>query len=488
MIMGVAFLRPWWLLALLPAALLVWRLGRAPEGGAAAWRRVVAAHLLPHLLEGADSRRRRKGLALLAASLGLAILALAGPVGDNLAADTWRREATRILVVDLSVRMAAADGAISRLERAKPKILDLLRALPDGQSALVIYAGEPYLVAPPTTDAETIARFVPELAVDAVPVQGNNPGRALGMAARILARSASGARDLVWITAGNAGGTPLPEAAGLRLSILHAAPADDPGLAAAASRTGGIYLRMGADGDDVRRLAAFLAAGGGWRADARQGSRNQVEVGYWLLLPLLVLAALGFRRGLLACVAAPLLLAGSLLPSPAQAATLSGWLADWQAWRRLQAGDYEGAAAGFKDSRWGAVARYRAGRFDEAAALLEGLGDADSRYNRGNALARQGRLADALAAYETALKLRPGDADTRHNRDLVLRLLKQPKGAGQRPPPPPNKADRADSEREAAQLAEQWLRRVPDEPGSLLRRKLLAEHRRRLSGEAPAPW
>src|SRR5262245_28557249 len=77
------FLRPWWLLALLPAALLVWRIRRADDSRRA-WRGVVAEHLLPHLLVGKDERARVRPVGLLAFGLLVAILAVAGP--------TWRRE------------------------------------------------------------------------------------------------------------------------------------------------------------------------------------------------------------------------------------------------------------------------------------------------------------------------------------------------------------------------------------------------------------
>lgn len=499
----LGFARPGWLLVLLPLGFLVWRLWRAPKGSGAVWQPVVDAHLLPHLLVGATPQKRRTGFAMLVSGFILGVLALAGPALDQRPAAAYQRDATRVLVVDLSAQMATSDPAAPQLEQVRLKILDVLRALPDGQSALIAYAGEPYLIVPPTTDVATIALFVPELAVDAMPVPGNRPERALGMAERVLDRSASELRDVLWITAGaDRAGWPIPELKGVRLSILHVATVDDSILAASAVRSGGTYVRMRADDADVRQLAAALAARAGWLATAWHGSRDAVDVGYWLLLPLLPLAALAFRGGLLALLLAPLLLAG--LPQPAEA---SAWpvlttLADYQAWRRLQSGDAAAAAEAFSDLRWRAVARYRAGQFDKAATALDGLGDVDSLYNRGNALARQGLLSEALVSYDAALKLRENDEDTRYNCDLVQRLLNeresQRPGAGGRPPPvrpklserAPLSADvaRDDTEREGVRLAEQWIRRVPDEPGSLLRRKLQIEQRRRLSGEAAPAW
>lgn len=481
----LTLMRPWWLLALFPLGLLLWRLRWAQVAEDGAWRQVVDAHLLPHLLVGGDGQSRGS-LALLAGGLVLAILALAGPTLPPPAAAIEQR--TRVLVVDLSPAMDTLNGDASRLERVKLKILDLLHALPAGQTALLVYADEPYLVVPPSADGESIARFVPDLAVDAMPVPGNHPERALAMAARVLARSGPGQRDVLWITAGVEGKLPpLPALAGLSLSILHVAAAESPALLAAAKNNGGSYLRMSTDDSDVRQLIA--TAWLGRVARSHSASHQGHEFGYWLLLPLLLLAPLAFRRGLL--LFGGLFITSLLATPPAEAQSLSlAPLADYLAWRQLQSGNEQAAAVGFADPRWGAVARYRASQFDQADKLLVGLTDADSLYNRGNALARQGRLVDALSVYDAALQLREQDPDIRYNRDLVRRLLdqqgRQPQGGGGAPPmaPPP----KAPADLEAARLADQWLRRVPDQPGSLLRRKLLLEHRHRRANPAEQPW
>ncbi|MEO5659459.1 MAG: VWA domain-containing protein, partial [Polaromonas sp.] len=407
----LSFMRPWWLLALLPLGLLLWRLWRAPDSGEAAWRQVVDAHLLPHLLVFSGARTRRTGVALLAGGLMAAVLALAGPALEAPPQAVLRRDVTRLLVLDLS------PGMVRQLEQVKLKLLALLQAWPDGQTALLVYGGEPYLVVPPTTDSATIALFVPELAIDAIPVPGNHPERALRMAGNILARSHSQQREVLWITAG-AGGAELPLAdlAGARLSILHAAAVDDPTLIAAAHRSGGAVVRLRADDADIRQLVNSREARVGWIAGpATATTAKGADLGHWLLLPLLPLAALAFRRGILALLL-PLLLAGLLAPQPAAAFDfpLAAMWSDYQAWRLLEAGEAQAAAAGFADPRWRAAAHYRAGQFDQAASVLAGARDAESCYNRGNALARQGQLTGALAAYDAALTLRADDADTRH--------------------------------------------------------------------------
>lgn len=511
---GWTLLRPWWLLALLPLAWLLWRLARAPAGDGG-WRAVVDAHLLPQLLLRRAPYGRWAGLALFGLALGGAVLALAGPALPGPLELAYRSDAARMLVVDLSAAMGGGNAPSARLERTRNTLLDLLPALPPGQTGLIVYAEEPYLIAPLTSDAGTIAPLVPELAPDIMPLAGDRPQRALRMAADLLARSGASQRDLLWITASPATPDALAvleaaRAAGVRSSLLHPETPADPALRAAVQASGGLALGMRADGAEVRALAALLEAGAQRAEQARAGRSALRDLGAWVVLLLLPLALLAFRRGLLCLLALPLL----LQPPPAEAAQLAGlWQrADQRAWQLLQAGQAEAAADLFEDRRWRAAASYRAGRYAEAAALLAPLDDADAHYNRGNALARLGRLSEALAAYQRGLRLRPADADLRHNHALVLQLLKQPPPAGnggsgggapRRSPSAPQPGERAptqpqpapgapleaggDTLRESGLLAEQWLRRLPADQAGLLRRKLLLEHERRQAGAAQ-PW
>lgn len=118
---------------------------------------------------------------------------------------------------------------------------------------------------------------------------------------------------------------------------------------------------------------------------------------------------------------------GCLASACASAGTWSNlWRTpDQQGAALLAAGHARQAADRFVDPRLKAYAEIRAGRYRRAARLLAPFKDPTSEYNRGNALARSGHLHAALAAYDAALKQSPRDADIRHNRDLVARMLKR---------------------------------------------------------------
>ncbi len=448
-------LRPAWLLALIPLALLLWRLARR-GAGAQAWRGLVDPHLLVHLIDGGDAGARRLPLVLLGLGWALLVLALAGPAWERLPQPVFEAEVQRVILLDLSESMNAGDLTPSRLVRARFEVLDLLDRAREGQVALIAYGAEPFVVSPLTRDAATIAAQVPDLETALLPVTGPaRADRALDLAGELLGRAGSRAGELILVTDGGHDPQDAERAAvrlrerGHRLSVLGVGtekgapiPRGDGGFVTDAS--GAILLpRL-----ERESLAALAAAGGGRYRDASPGDADTRallpgpglgaerlqetdtqadlwrEEGPWLLLPLLLLGALAFRRGWLS----PLVLVLLIIPHPP--ASAFGWDDLWlrpdqRAARAFAGGAYQEAAEAFRRPDWRAAAQYQAGDHAGALATLDGLSDVESGYNRGNALARLGRLEEAIAEYERVLAEDPDHADARHNRDLLRRLLEQ---------------------------------------------------------------
>jgi len=206
----------------------------------------------------------------------------------------------------------------------------------------------------------------------------------------------------------------------------------------------------------------------------------------------------------------------------------------------MQADAPEIAAEKFADPAWKATANYRAENFEDAASHYAGLDSTDGAYNQGNALAKAGKYSDALKAYESALKQQPDHEDAAFNKALVEELLKsqeqqQQDGEGDDQEPSENEQqnesdgdqsqdsenqqsqdgdaqDEQDAEQQAdqqqeqqqeaeqgeaqdqqsaesdttpltdeeQQALEQWLRKIPDDPGGLLRRKFEMQYQERL--------
>lgn len=458
------FLRPIWLLGLpLLALLCLWLWRRRSRAGR--WQAVCDPALLPHLLLGAAAPVPRRGLLLIALTGSLGLLALAGPTWERLPQPLYRDQSALVIALDLSASMEAGDLPPSRLSRARHKITDLLQRRPAGQMALVVYAAEAFAVTPLTEDADTIEALLPSLDTQLMPSQGSRPDRALELARTLLQQAGVGAGQILLISDGPS--EAFPKAAlqalvrdGHRLSVLgvgtpEGAPIprsaggflkdeagqiviprlDETGLRRLAREGGGRYARMQLDDRDLDALLNVAPRRGspGERAEGAPGFDQWREAGPWLLLLALPLAALAFRRGALVMVALWLLQP----PPPALAVDFQDlWRRpDQQAAAALDRGDAQRAARLFQDPRWKAAAQYRAGRFAEAAQTLEGLDQAEAHYNRGNALARAGRLPEAIASYRRALELAPDHEDARYNLDL----LQQAMASNQPPAGDPNK-------------------------------------------------
>jgi len=454
------FLRPMWLSLFIPLIVfLVWFARRRFERRR--WQGIVDPVLMPHVLVGSGVRERRRIAVLFALGGTLLIAALAGPVWQRLPQPVFRSRDALVIALDLSLSMDVEDLKPSRLARARFKISDILNGRKEGETALIAYAADAYVISPLTTDSHTISAQLPALATRLMPAQGSRADRALRKAAALLKQAGAGEGDILLVTDGVDSaqtGTVVRELArkGLRISVLAVgtdaggpipgpdgfvkradgsiviARLDARGLEEVARRGGGRFHRLSADSSDIDSLAAVVAKRHPDSSErTRLNSDTWREEGPWLLLPLLPLAALVFRRGVLAVWLLVWLV-------PFQPVHAFAWADLWsrpdqRASRLFAAGDPAAAARLFADPAWKGAAAYRAGRYADALAALKGLDETEAIFNRGNTLARLGRLDEAIAAYDEVLRRDPGHRDARYNRGLLRKLKKrkkQPRAGG----------------------------------------------------------
>ena len=447
------WLRPFWLLSLLPLPWLLWQLSRQPVG-AGRWQDIIDAHLLRVLLQqDQDGKRSRLPLLAIALAWLLTALALAGPSLQQQKVPLYQRDSARIYLLDLSPSMNADDVKPSRLARARLKLRDALATPRDGEQALMVYAGSAHVLTPLATDAKTLAAQVPVLSTDLPPVSGNRPELAFERAVRLLNDAGHRSGEIVWLTdgidpdqvervlavlqphdirlavlaIGTVDGAPVRQANGALLTDNNGnvilARLDLAPLQAIVNAVNGKLATLTADDSDWQALAF---SGANWSNDLRHvdGDRQlREDLGGWLVLPLLLLLLVAFRRGSLL----PVFLVALAGISPRSEA---GWWQDlWQtpdqqAAELLAKGDSKSAATTFQHPDWRATAQYRAGEFAEAAQHFSG-NSANAHYNRGNALAKAGKLDDALAAYDAALDQQPDFPEAKANRAAVEKYRQQ---------------------------------------------------------------
>ncbi len=261
---------------------------------------------------------------------------------------------------------------------------------------------------------------------------------------------------------------------------------DEAALEAIAGATGGVYAPLGAQGEGLEFIFKTIFGSVAKHDLAFRQRKVYIQRYQWPLAGSLgmLLASLLIgtrrRRGVPVSASVRTALRTSLTTS-----LMGLTLAALRPAHSAEASDPSGAKPRPKqpvvEFNTGTLA-YRAGQFPQAAqAFQQSISHApssdskrlndqeDAYYNLGNALYRAGQKTEkeapqdtlktwtsAVKAYETALQLRPDDADSRFNRDLVKRKIdalqqnqnqnqnRGPGGSQGQPPPPPggSKGDR----------------------------------------------
>ena len=153
-LMNIHFIRPAWLIAIIPL-ILVLILLRFQNPRVSAWEEIIDPSLLTHLLEKTDLRRRNL-LGYLFFFWVVIVVALAGPVWQKIPQPVQEKDDALIIALDLTRSMLAEDVKPNRLTKAKRKIIDILRLRDEGETALVVYSGSAFSVSPLSDDNKTI--------------------------------------------------------------------------------------------------------------------------------------------------------------------------------------------------------------------------------------------------------------------------------------------------------------------------------------------
>lgn len=308
------FLRPAWLLLLLPAALVAWSVLRRQDP-AHAWRGIIEPQLLEHLVvRGEEPRGRVRPAYVMAAAWLLGVVALAGPTWEKEPNPLTQDQSAFFIVLKVTPDMLAEDIQPSRLRRAVQKISDLLERRSGAKTGLIAYAGSAHLVMPLTTDPANVDFFAADLAPDLMPLEGDEPVEALALAGRRL--RASGLPGSILLVADSVDPSMAGSIEALRESGIPeinvfavaagpdvvppadsppAPPLDEDAMRAIARAGGGSLVRITPDDSDVRQLSArierSIAA-----APVKEGEHWK-DAGYYLLWPLLLILLPAFRRG-----------------------------------------------------------------------------------------------------------------------------------------------------------------------------------------------
>jgi Ca-activated chloride channel homolog len=200
------FQRPWILalLALLP--LYAFLRGRSGKESAL---RFSSAELVRQIGAVVKTTAGRLFLALRVFTIGLAIVALAGPRWVNNETETQASGVDIMLVYDLSWSMMALDMAeprtkTTRFDIAQSVLRDFVARRPSDRIGLVVFSGVPYLISPTTLNHEWLQQQLDRLHIGNIKELGTAIGDAVGMGTKILSRQKdSRGRVMVLLTDGD---------------------------------------------------------------------------------------------------------------------------------------------------------------------------------------------------------------------------------------------------------------------------------------------
>ncbi|MCA0936376.1 VWA domain-containing protein [Vibrio alginolyticus] len=460
------FIRPLWLLALIPMLFLIWLRWR--EESKPGWKDILPEHLREALTIGEHGWRKQLPLKLLMVNVFLAIIICAGPSWQRESSPFGEDKASMLVILDNSDSMLQKDLPPSRLERSKQKIRDLLAARQGGKTGLVVFSGSAHVAMPVTQDSKVLDPFLAAITPDIMPVKGKLAEQALllidpqlqGIAGSTVLLVSDGVNpatakqyedyfadkpyQLLILAVGNS-------------DVVSNNPMDLAPLQTLASKTNGRLVEVSVDNSDIEQLNRYVERNMQLNGES---SMPWKDMGYALLFPIAIVMLLWFRKGwlvqwcLIAMVSGSLIMPNKVLAEnislkaeqPQAVQKMSAldkvtqwwwdlWLTpDQQGQRLFNKLEYLEAAKHFSDPLRKGTAYYYASEFKLAHnAFLEMQNDPSEvvrdfgLYNAASALARQREylaarnLLQSLANKESLnQELR---SDVEHNLKVISALV-----------------------------------------------------------------
>lgn len=452
-------LRPGWLLVLLPVALLYWRL-LFSQKHQAGWHQWLPGHLSRVLVNSAHQTSSAPIHRVMIMTL-IGVAALSGPTWERLPQPVYQLESGQVVVMDMSPSVLAEDITPNRLTRMRYKAIDLVRSGLDGDTGLIAYADDAFIISPLTADNRNLINLIPSLSPDIMPAPGSEPLLALKLADELLKNAGYAQGDIYWLTDGISSRDLGPLTQYLRstehrVSILatgteKGAPVRDSSgrllknndaivlakmypnrLQDLANLTHGVFTRITADNQDIHALVhqSPLSREGKDSKQQQQGD-DWRDMGPYLALLMLPLMLFNWRRGTLLTPLLIMMLIPLFSYSPAALAAQEPTWTDrflnqeQRAQRLYEQKHYKQAAELSTEPLRRGASLYQSGDYAGAAEAFAESNTAEAAYNQGNALAQQQAYDEAISAYNRALEKRPNWQEAKENKQWVEQAKQQ---------------------------------------------------------------
>lgn len=206
-------LHPLWLL---PAVLLFAAFLWLRSDNHNAWHKVISAPVLNYLQRHHNQSSKRNPALLLAC---LSCVALSGPAIRASDSNTFQHSQGFIVLLDVSRSMTLTDVIPSRMSALRDAAIQLADRARANSTTLIVYAGDAFVISPPSFDTALFKANVNLLKYGTVPMDGSNLTRALSLAWSVIEGSSMvGAR--LFVLSDTGGFNTRSDAAVARLASL----------------------------------------------------------------------------------------------------------------------------------------------------------------------------------------------------------------------------------------------------------------------------
>ncbi|MGL6314258.1 VWA domain-containing protein [Vibrio sp. WXL103] len=425
------FIRPEWLLLLIPLAALVYITLKSNQK--ASMDPLIAPHLRESVLTKSERQRLATPNSLFPIVLAILVLMVAGPTLRPENQDLIENDSITTILFDLSPSMNEIDIAPTRYANAKIKLEQAVSHL-DERIAIWGFASSAHLALPPTKDKHAAGLYIDALSPSIMPTSGNNLGSALETLASEPYYQSPQATSLVLIT------DSLSSVQVEQLKRHHQTSHQNIlvwqfGFEPMAALPFGIGLiNSHLHNDDAQMVAEWISKQRIF--DPQDEDIQWQELGYFLVWPMLMIVMYWFRRGW-TIKWYSLVLGVSLVnfspPTLAAQINCSNWLlsqvftSDQLGRYHYQKGNYHCAAWAFEQPHWRVEALFKAKRWEDAALTLEQINQTDpsaeSHLKLGVAYANLQRFRSAQQQFLLAQKLAPQNTDILHNLGLIEEIF-----------------------------------------------------------------
>lgn len=426
------FIRPLWLLLLIPFMLVVivnWKNNYKKKE----WLTHIPKHLSDVLQVGQNSRGRSLPIQILGVVGVIAIVIASGPSWYRQASPFAEDTTPLVVVLDVSESMMQKDLAPSRLYRAKQKLASLIELQGKGKTALVVFSGSAHLAMPLTQDIEVFKPLLEAIEPSVMPRSGKFAQYTLPIIDDIIPRNSVAATVLLATDALSEQGLSVYRRyfteKGYQLIVYGIGnpdvdtelPVETNNLSRLTGDVDGEFVLFSINDEDILTISENITA---YAELSTNRAEPWFDAGYPLVWVILILYLLWFRKGWLVQWSVLWLTVICSVYSPETSASeysfLDLWLTkDQQGALHYQQEEYLDAAKDFETELLKAGAYYQAGEYQSAQQFYLRSDTLQGHLGAAACLTQQKDFVAARSLYQNILTQYPDNQEAKSNLKVV---------------------------------------------------------------------